>query len=594
MAQSQTISGTVLNAADDQPVIGASIQIKGTSKGTITDIDGKFSIEADAKAVLVVSFLGMETQEVAAKNGVVINLSEDTKVLDEVMVVGYGTTTRAQFVGSAKAVDGEEFTKQAQSNVTNALQGKMAGVQIVNGSGQPGSGAAIRIRGTGSINGGTAPLYIVDGAPYEGSINAISSYDIASITVLKDAAATAIYGARGANGVVLITTKNGGTNTKFEVNVDAKWGNSQRGVPNYDVMTDPGMYMETAYKALYNSMAYNGKSSAEAYAFADASLFASNGVGYQVYTVPAGEKLIGTNFKLNPNAKLGYNDGTYTYQPDNWEANTLKTNNLRHEYNVNIQGGNADNQFFLSAGYLSDPGIIDGSSFERFTTRARIDCQAKKWLKVGGAFAYAHTTTQNPGYQGDWGSSGNVFYTMNTIAPIYPFFVRDAAGNIVVDGNGYTVYDTGNSMNQQRGGGAPRGNHAMNLKIDQHQTVVDNFSGNVNLTITPVEGLNITARVAPSVINARAHSLSNPFYGSPSSGGAVSVSHERLFSLDQQYMISYKHRFAQEHNLEVLVGWEQYWYRDQTLSGSNDHLFNPFIAERSKWPIRREWETSAP
>ena len=217
LAQSQTISGTVLNAADDQPVIGASIQIKGTSKGTITDVDGKFSIEADAKAVLVVSFLGMETQEVAAKNGVVINLSEDTKVLDEVMVVGYGTTTRAQFVGSAKAVDGEEFTQQAQANVTNALQGKVAGVQVVNSSGQPGSGASIRIRGTGSINGGTTPLYIVDGAPYEGSINSISSYDIASITVLKDAAATAIYGARGANGVVLITTKSGSSNTKFEV-----------------------------------------------------------------------------------------------------------------------------------------------------------------------------------------------------------------------------------------------------------------------------------------------------------------------------------------------------------------------------------------
>jgi TonB-dependent SusC/RagA subfamily outer membrane receptor len=185
----------------------------------------------------------------------------------------------------------------------------MAGVQVVNGSGQPGSGASIRIRGTGSINGGTAPLYIVDGAPFEGSINAISSYDIASITVLKDAAATAIYGARGANGVVLITTKSGNNNTKFEVNVDAKWGNSQRAVGNYNVMTDPGMYMENAYKALYNSIAYNGGSQAAAFAYADASLYASNGVGYRVFTVPAGERLIGTNFKLNPNATLGYNDG---------------------------------------------------------------------------------------------------------------------------------------------------------------------------------------------------------------------------------------------------------------------------------------------
>lgn len=582
LAQSQTISGTVLNAADDQPVIGASIQIKGTSKGTITDVDGKFSIEADAKAVLVVSFLGMETQEVAAKNGVVINLSEDTKVLDEVMVVGYGTTTRAQFVGSAKAVDGEEFTQQAQANVTNALQGKMAGVQVINSSGQPGSGASIRIRGTGSINGGTTPLYIVDGAPYEGSINSISSYDIASITVLKDAAATAIYGARGANGVVLITTKSGSNNTKFEVNVDAKWGNSQRAVPNYNVMTEPGLYMETAYKALYNSQAQAGATPAEAYAYADKYLFQSNGgVGYQIYTVPAGERLIGYNFKLNPNARLGYKDADYTYLPDNWEANTLNTKNLRHEYNVNINGGNADTQFFLSAGYLSDPGIIGGSSFERFTTRGRIDSQVKKWLKVGGSFSYAHTSTENPGYQGDWGSSGNVFYTMNTIAPIYPFYVRDTEGNIMKDANGYTIYDKGSTTHQTRPGTAPQGNNAINLNIDEHRTVVDNFSGNIYLTLTPVEGLNVTARVAPSVFNARSNDLYNPFYNAITEKGIVEVGHERLFTLDQQYLVSYKHRFAQEHNLEVLVGWEEYWMRDQTLSAYNDHLFNPFIGELS-------------
>ena len=580
MAQSQTISGTVLNAADDQPVIGASIQIKGTSKGTITDVDGKFSIEADAKAVLVVSFLGMETQEVAAKNGVVINLSEDTKVLDEVMVVGYGTTTRAQFVGSAKAVDGEEFTQQAQANVTNALQGKVAGVQVVNSSGQPGSGASIRIRGTGSINGGTTPLYIVDGAPYEGSINSISSYDIASITVLKDAAATAIYGARGANGVVLITTKSGSSNTKFEVNVDAKWGNSQRAVGTYDVITDPGLYTELAYKALYNSMVYDGFSAAQAYAYADENILGANGLGYQVYTVPAGERLVGYNFKLNPNATLGYSDGQYFYTPDNWQAATLKTNNLRHEYNININGGNADTQFFLSAGYLNDPGIISGSSFERYTMRGRIDSQVKKWLKVGGSFSYAHTDTQSPSGQSSWGSSANLFWTMDMMGPIYPFYVRDANGNIMKDNLGYTIYDTGSNTNQKRPGGSPMDNPALELNINQNHSYMDNFNGNVYLTLTPVEGLNITARVAPNAINVRANELTNPFYGYGSTvGGAAEAAHSRVFTLDQQYLISYKHRFAQEHNLEVLAGWEQYWYRSQSLSAYKEKLFNPFIGE---------------
>lgn len=582
LAQSQTISGTVRNAADDEPIIGASVQVKGTSKGTITDIDGKFSLSVAPNSVLVVSFIGMSTQEVAAKDGVVINLSEDTEVLDEVMVIGYGTATRAQFVGSAKEVKGEEFTNQAQANVTNALQGKMAGVQVVNSTGQPGSSASIRIRGTGSINGGTTPLYIVDGAPFEGSINSISSYDIASITVLKDAAATAIYGARGANGVVLITTKSGSTNTKFEVNVDAKWGNSQRAVGQYDVISDPGLFTELAYKALYNSRAYNGATAAEAYAYADRNLFGAAGLGYQVYTIPDGERLVGTNFKLNPHATLGYSDGQYYYTPDNWEAATLRTNNLRHEYNINVNGGNADTQFFLSAGYLNDPGIIAGSSFERFTIRGRIDSQVKKWLKVGGSFSYAHTDTHNPGGQtsDDWGSSGNLFYTMDNMGPIYPFYRRNADGTIQVDNNGYTIYDTGTNTNQTRPGNAPKGNPAMDLNINSKHSVMDNFAGNIYLTLTPVEGLNITARVAPNAINIRSNALYNPFYGSyVTVGGATSVSHSRIFTLDQQYMISYKRRFAQEHNLEILAGWEEYWYRGQSLSGYNDHLFNPFIDE---------------
>lgn len=581
-SQSQTISGKVLNAADDQPVIGAAVAVQGTTKGTITDFDGKFTIEVEPNAVLSISFMGMKTQEAAAKDGMTVLLEEDTEVLDEVLVVGYGTTTRAQFVGSAKAIDGEQFTQQATADVTNALQGKVAGVQVVNGSGQPGTGAAVRIRGTGSINGGTTPLYIVDGVPYdESNINLISSYDIESMTVLKDAAATAIYGARGANGVVLITTKSGNTDSKFQVNVDAKWGNSQRAVPGYNVMKSPGMYMENAYKALYNARIYNGASAAEAFAYADATIYTQAGVGYQVYKVPAGERLVGYNFQLNPNAKLGYNDGKYCYWPDDWEAATLNKNNFRHEYNINIQGGNRETQYFISAGYLNEPGIIKGSAFQRFTTRAKVDSQVKKWLKVGASMSYGYSDTENPGYQSSWGSSGNVFYTMNNMAPIYPFYVRNAKGEIMKDANGYTVYDTGTNTNQVRSGSAPKGNNAINLSIDQNHSINDAFSGSLYLTLTPVEGLNITARVSPDAINNRASSLSNPFYGSASVGGAVEVAHTRMFSLDQQYLASYKRKFAKVHQLEVLVGWESYWYREQGLTGYNDHLFNPFIGELS-------------
>ena len=581
-AQSRSISGKVLSAEDDEPVIGATIMIKGTNTGTISDVDGSFTITVpSASSVLVVSFIGMKPMEVQAADGVIIRLESDASELDELMVVGYGTTKRSQFVGSAKVVDGDKLSARATSNITNALQGTAAGVQVVNGSGQPGTGATIRIRGVGSINGGTAPLYVVDGTPYDASyINLISPYDIESITVLKDAAATAIYGARGANGVVLITTKGGDkADSKMKVNVDAKWGASNRGVPNYNVMTDPAMYYETAYKALYNSQIYNGISTLGAHAYANTNFLTQSGVGYQIYTVPAGERLIGTNFKLNPNATLGYSDGDFYYTPDNWEKETLKTNSLRQEYNLSIQGGGKETQYFMSAGYLDDPGLINGSGFERYTLRAKIDSQVKKWLKTGVSASYAYSNYQNPGYQSEWGSTGNVFGTANTMAPIYPFYVRNADGSLKIDNNGWQVYDAGTTTNFTRPGSAPRGNHAINLLLNDNYAISDNFNGSMYMTLTPIEGLSLTAQVSPNAVNVRARALSNPFYGSVTSQGAVGVEHVRFFSLNQQYLANYKTTFADDHKIEVLAGYETYSLMQQSLSASNDHLFSPFIGE---------------
>ena len=173
-------------------------------------------------------------------------------MLDEVMVVAYGTAKKSAFTGSASTIKSEKIAERTVSNVTNAMAGQVAGVQITQSNGQPGSSASIRIRGIGSMSASNAPLYVVDGVPYDGEISAINPQDIESMTVLKDAAANAIYGARGANGVVLITTKKGATGAA-QITVDAKWGSNKRGVPNYDVMTDPAMYYETAYRAMINS-----------------------------------------------------------------------------------------------------------------------------------------------------------------------------------------------------------------------------------------------------------------------------------------------------------------------------------------------------
>ena len=287
-------------------------------------------VKRSSAKTLVISYIGMQTVEVPVKSSVKVFLKSNTELLDEVMVVAYGTAKKSAFTGSASTIKSDKIAERAVSNVTNAMAGQVAGVQITQSSGQPGTSANIRIRGIGSMSAENSPLYVVDGVPYDGSISAINPQDIESMTVLKDAAANAIYGARGANGVVLITTKKGASGAP-QITVDAKWGSNKRGVPNYDVMTDPAMYYETAYRAIFNSKYYAGASAAEAYAFADKTLLDANngGLGYLVYTVPEGQKLIGTNFKLNPNATLGYSDGTYYYTPDDWYDEIFGKNNLR-------------------------------------------------------------------------------------------------------------------------------------------------------------------------------------------------------------------------------------------------------------------------
>ena len=582
-AQTIRVTGTVISADDGEPIPGASVVVKGNaSVGFVTNVDGKFSFDVPQSAqTLIIKYVGMIEQEVPVSTSEIrIVMHESTSILDEVVVVAYGTATRAQFVGSAKTVSGEKIAATSTSNITNALQGKSAGVQVVNSSGQPGTNASIRIRGVGSISGGITPLYVVDGAPYETDVmNMINPHDIETMTVLKDAAATAIYGARGANGVVLITTKKGTAFGKAVVSIETRWGNASRGVPNYNVMTDPAMYYETAYLALFNSQKYAGRSDGDAHAYANNNFLSQSGVGYQIYTVPQGERLVGMNFKLNPNAKLGYSDGDFYYLPDNWEKETLSANNLRQEYNFSVQGGNTETQYFLSGGYMDNPGLIGGSGFERYTFRAKIDNQAKSWLKVGINANYGYSNYQNPGAQATWGSTGNVFYTANMMAPIYPFYVRNADGSLKIDSRGYQIYDQGTSTNFVRPGSAPRGNNAVNLRLDENYAKLDHFNGNAYATITPIEGLSFTSRFATEAANTRGSSLSNPFYGSPSSDGWVSVDHTRIITLNQNYLINYKKTFADIHKFEILGGYEDYSILFQTLSGENDHLFSPFIGE---------------
>ena len=252
--QEKRVTGTV--TSEGEPLPGVSVQLKGASSGTITDIDGKYSIEVLATGTLVFRFVGMRTVEQPVNNRSVINvtLESESKELEEVMVVAYATAKKYSFTGAASTMKAGEIEKLQTSSISRILEGTVSGVQASAASGQPGTDAEIRIRGIGSINASSAPLYVVDGVPFDGSVNSINPDDISSMTVLKDAASAALYGSRGANGVIIITTKQGDQNTKATVKVKASLGGSNRAVRDYDrVSTD--QYFELYWEALRNQYA---------------------------------------------------------------------------------------------------------------------------------------------------------------------------------------------------------------------------------------------------------------------------------------------------------------------------------------------------
>ena len=453
VALAQTkVNGTVTSQEDGQPVIGASVLVVGTQIGTVTDANGKFSLTCpEGKNTLRITYIGMEPIEVSARPNMRIMLTSDQTALDEVIVVAYGTQKKSSFTGSASMVGAAELDKHVTTNVANALAGSVPGLQIRGGSGAPGaSQGKINIRGIASMYANTDPLIIVDGAPYEASLSNISQEDIESVSVLKDAASAALYGARGAAGVILITTKKGNKQAP-KINVNVRWGSNSRAVQEYEKITDPGQYYELAYAGLYNNYYYNqGLSAADANLEANKHMLTA--LGYQVFTVPDGEQLIGMDGKLNPKATLGYkqvgeNGETYWYQPDDWTDAAYK-NGFRQEYEVNMSGGSDRNDYFLSAGYLNEDGIIDNSSFERFNARLKVNYDLTKWLRVGANIGYVHSkTVSNPNNDEYQLGSTNLSYYTSRIAPIYPIFVRvlDANGNPVIriDENGNQMYDYG-------------------------------------------------------------------------------------------------------------------------------------------------------
>nr|WP_314473193.1 TonB-dependent receptor [uncultured Capnocytophaga sp.] len=424
VAQEITIKGTVKDQ-DGLELPGAAIVIKGTNKGIATDGNGAFEIKAHQGDILVFSTIGYAPKEVKVgkERNLNIVLSVDVLQLEgtEVVAVAYGTTDKKSFTGSMATIKAETIQAKQSSDVAKTLEGAVAGVQISTSSGQPGSNSAIRIRGIGSINASSAPLIILDGVPFEGTLNAINNSDIESVNVLKDASSSALYGARGANGVVLITTKSG-SKGRLSITLDSKLGFNYRGIPEYDIISSPGEYYETLWSALYNQNRYaQNQADALARTNASQSLINNVGTGYNIYNV-ADDQVVLSNGKLNPAATIKYSDAATFNQ---WEK-ALFNSRVRKEHNLSMTKGTEYNSFYFSFGYLGDEGYNMNTYFNRYATRFAYKGDITTWLKANASSMLTYTEQQG---SNESNSYDNPFSWTRTIAPIYPIYEHDANGN---------------------------------------------------------------------------------------------------------------------------------------------------------------------
>ena len=579
-AQNRQISGTVSDA-NGHPVAGATVIVDGTSLGTTTNTAGEYTLSAPVNGTLVVTFVGFEPQQlpIAGKTRINVTMKEDAQAIDDVIVVAFGTAKKEAFTGSAAVIKSDEIAKVQTSNVATALVGRVAGVQTSSTSGDLGKTPSIRVRGFGSINAGKEPLWIVDGMPYEGDLNNLNTNDIESMTVLKDAASNALYGARGANGVIMVTTKKAKSGDAV-VTIDAKWGVNSKALEEYDVITSPAQYYETHFKALYGYYAQTNPA-AKAYALASSGLTSNGtgGLGYNVYTVPEGQALIGTNGKLNPNATLGrkiiYNGQEYWLTPDDWIDEAYQSA-FRQEYNVNISGATERSSFYASLGYLDNTGIIKSSALERYTARLKADYQAKKWLKVGGNMSYAHFSNSNGNSnEGSASSTANIFAFSAQMPPIYPVYIRDGSGRIMVDDNGYQMYDYGDKGNAGLTRPLlPGANGLQTSWLNKKKAEGNAFSGSGFVDISLYKGLKLTVNGSTNIDETRTTYLNNQYYGQfAEAGGTISKYHTRDIAYNLQQILNYNETFG-KHNVGLMVGHDYYQKKIYYLSGTKSKVFS--------------------
>ncbi|MDD4820655.1 MAG: TonB-dependent receptor [Flavobacteriales bacterium] len=581
-AQVKTYTGTVVSP-DGQPLPGVNVKVAGTAKGTSADFDGNFTIAAEKGQKLEISFVGYKQQTVvlADKVSLSITLEEDASVLDDVVIVAYGTAKKKDLTGAITTVTSKDIENRQVSTVTRALEGQVSGLQVTSSTGQPGTDATIRIRGIGSLNASSTALILLDGVPYPSTLSTINPDDIESVTVLKDAASTSLYGARAANGIVAVTTKKGKKNEKAQISFQARLGWNEKALPQYDKITDAAEYYELTWMALKNYYFDNtGNYGIQAGTFASSNLFAV--ATYNAFKMPEGAEYL-----IDPTTGKIVEGATQLYT-SNW-ANELYTKNFRQDYNVSVKGGGEKTAYFMSLGYLSDPSYVVNSSFKRFSSRFSLDSQVNNWLKIGASFAYSRRDTSDPPYGGE-ASSNSIFYYADYMAPLYPMYALNADGTIKYDNDGNKIYDLGSGQTDKAIYKKNRpffaGYNPMTfMTLDKFQSLYDNLSGNAYGEVKFLSDFTFKATLSLDQVFGNLTTFQNNQWGigaRPDINGFLAKEKTQNTVLNANQTLTWSHEYG-NHHVDVLAGHEYYWTKYSYQSASMINMLIPGIAEFSNF-----------
>lgn len=621
-----SVSGKVTDATGNA-LEGVTVSVKGTTNSTTTLENGMFSLTnvPPSSSVLVFSFVGFATQEATVGNKTIFNirLVAAEAAMDTLVVIGYGTARKKDYTGAVSSVNSKIISTQANSTVTRALEGVVPGIQVSAIDGQPGLDMGIRLRGAGSTSQNSSnALIVIDGVPteYPNALSSINPKDIESISVLKDAASTAVYGSRGANGVLLVTTKKG-SRGKANISVETRMGYNFLGTMRYDRIDNAKDFYEHAWLAIYNSARYgyegssstNGKfrtnlqspnmSHEAAATFASAHLFdytgstttgfARNLLGnWMLYDVPgavytptgsaasasatmSGAYLVGTDGKLNPNAKQLFEAGSY--------ENYFFERMFRQEHTLSASGGTEKMDYFVSLGMLEDPSYIRGSKFKRYNVRSNINAQLTDWLKVGANMGYSYRNTQSPATR--FGRNPgtvqqNVFRWTNGQNPLIPLFARDQQGNILKNADGSDRVHDNAGVSFSPLGPTSQPLYLTNLiglldkDIDRRESHDLNMKGYA--TISFLKDFKFTANLSYDRFSEVRLRYGNRETGAVTGFGAMGQYYVNTNVFNAQQLLNWNKNLG-KHSLTALLGHEYYQYKSDLLNYASAYsLVNDF------------------